>query len=693
MIKQLLESRWPKLLFRSDVIVALAVVSILMIMIIPLPAMLLDLFLSLSITLSLLILVISLYTVRTLDFAVFPSILLTMTLFRLSLNVASTRLILLYGNEGPGAAGSVIQAFGQYVVGGNYVVGIVIFLILVVINFMVITKGAGRVAEVAARFTLDAMPGKQMAIDADLNAGLISDDEARERRQEISQEADFYGSMDGASKFVRGDAIAGIIITLVNIGAGFVIGVLQKGMPIVQAAQNYTILTVGDGLVGQVPALIISTAAGILVTRNTGADDFGSELKEQFTLHPRALWVVAGMLLVFSLIPGLPKIPFMILAVLFGSGAYHLQKKNRLAEAEGEALPEPERPAEIDYQQMLDIDLLELEVGYGLIPFVDAGQGGELLESIHSIRKQFALEMGFIVPPIHIRDNLQLNPNEYGILLKGTRIAQGEILPGNFLAMDPGTVTEPIKGSPTTEPAFGLPALWIPDDRKERAQICGYTVVDCNTVMATHISEIIKKHGHELLGRQEAQNLLDNLSKSYPKLVEELVPNLLPLGNIMKVLQNLLREQVSIRDMRSILETLADHAAQSQDPDTLTEYVRQALGRSICTQHTVDGATLPVLTFDREIEETLREAVHNSGQAGSLILDPGKARVILTALSETVKSWNGGQQPILLCQSTIRLHVKRLTERYLPDLVVLSHNEIAAHLQVKSVATVSANAS
>ncbi len=693
MIAQVMEARWPRQVFRSDVIVAVGLVAILMVMVIPMPPILLDLFLSTSITISLLILVVSLYTVRALDFAVFPSLLLATTLFRLSLNVASTRLILLYGNQGPGAAGTVIESFGQFVVGGNYVVGIVIFLILVVINFMVITKGAGRVAEVSARFTLDAMPGKQMAIDADLNAGLINDDEARTRRKEIAQEADFYGAMDGASKFVRGDAIAGIIITLINIGAGFVIGVLQKGMPAIQAAQNYTILTVGDGLVGQIPALIISTAAGILVTRSAGTSDFGSELKGQFSVHPRAIWVVCGILLLFAAIPGLPKIPFLILALALGGVAYQLQKKVRQAVQKKEsAAPAPVKPEQIDYQQMLGIDLLELEVGYGLIPYVDAAQDGELLQRIHAIRKQFALEMGFIVPPIHIRDNLQLKPNEYGILLKGNRIAQGEILPNHFLAMDPGTATEKLKGTPTTEPAFGLPAIWIPADRKERAQISGYTVVDSNTVMATHISEVIKRHSHELLGRQEAQNLLDNLAKGYPKLVEELVPNLLSLGAVMKVLQNLLREQVSIRDMRTILETLADHAGHSQDPDTLTEYVRQALSRTICAGHTADDGVLPVMTFDRGIEENLQSAVQPAGQGSYLALEPGKARSILNGISETVKAWTGGPQPVLLCPSTIRLHVKRLTERYMPNLVVLSHNEIAPHLKVKSIATVSAHA-
>ncbi|HKL24782.1 MAG TPA: flagellar biosynthesis protein FlhA, partial [Desulfuromonadales bacterium] len=505
---------------RSDLLVSFGLVTILMLMIIPLPPLILDLFLSLSITVSLLILIVSLYTVRPLDFAIFPSLLLTTTLLRLSLNVASTRLILMRGHEGPAAAGSVIRSFGQFVVGGDYVVGIVIFLILVLINFMVITKGAGRVAEVAARFTLDAMPGKQMAIDADLNAGLVSDEEARTRRKEIAREADFYGAMDGASKFVRGDAIAGIIITLVNISAGFIIGVLQRDMPMASAAQSYTILTVGDGLVGQIPALIISTAAGILVTRTAGTGDFGSELKSQFSLHPRALWVVTGILVFFAMIPGLPHLPFLVMGAGFGLMAWRMQKAERLRD---KAAEEPETVHQLEeeenYEQMLGIDLLELEVGYGLIPLVDAAQNGELLLKIRSIRKQFAQEMGFIIPPVHIKDNLQLKPNEYGILLKGVHMGGGEILPDHLLAMDPGTATETLKGLATTEPAFGLPATWIGDDKKDRAMIAGYTVVDCTTVVATHLSEIIKQHGHELIGRQEVQDLLDSVGRNYPKLV------------------------------------------------------------------------------------------------------------------------------------------------------------------------------
>ncbi|KIH78200.1 flagellar biosynthesis protein FlhA [Geoalkalibacter ferrihydriticus DSM 17813] len=692
MLDNLKNFRFVETVVRSDVMVALGLVSILLVMIIPLPTILLDLFLSLNITVSLLILVIGLYTVRVLDFAVFPAILLATTLFRLSLNVASTRLILLNGDQGTDAAGNVIASFGQFVVGGNYVVGIVIFTILVVINFMVITKGAGRVAEVAARFTLDAMPGKQMAIDADLNAGSITEDEARQRRKEIGQESDFYGAMDGASKFVRGDAVAGIIITLINIGAGFVIGVLQKGMPAAEAAQTYTILTVGDGLVGQIPALIISTAAGILVTRTSGMGDFGSELKGQFTLHPRALWVVAGILGGFALIPGLPTLPFMVLSLSLGYVAYRVQQ-GKAAQRESEDQEERDLlPEQSDnYEEMLSIDLLELEVGYGLIPLVDASQEGDLLPRIKSIRKQFALEMGFIVPPVHIKDNLQLKPNEYNILLKGVALAGGEMLPGHFLAMNPGTATETLKGVQTTEPAFGLPAVWISDDKKDRAQIAGYTVVDCTTVVATHISEIIKRHAHELLGRQEVQNLLDNFRKSHPKVVEELVPDLLNLGTVMRVLQNLLREHVSIRDLRSILETLADWAPVSQDPDVLTEHVRRTMARAICAGVVAQDGVLPVLTLARDIEARIQEAVQHSGQGSYLALDPTTAQNILSGLGEVIQQYAGGD-PVLLCPPTIRPHVKRLTERYLPNLMVISHNEVAPDLKIRAVGTVKANA-
>ncbi len=682
------------ILGRSDVMASFGLIAILMIMIIPLPSLMLDFFLATNITLALLILVITLYTVKAVEFSVFPSLLLTATLFRLALNVASTRLILLNGDQGPSAAGTVIQSFGQFVVGGNYVVGLVIFVILVLINFMVITKGAGRVAEVAARFTLDGMPGKQMAIDADLNAGLIDEEGARIRREEVASEAAFHGAMDGASKFVKGDAIAGIIITLVNIGAGFIIGVLQKGMPMAEAAQNYTILTVGDGLVGQIPALIISTAAGLLVTRSTGKEDFGSDLKAQFTTYSIAIWSVAIILFIFALIPGLPFIPFLLLSISLALLGYVIdrQKKREVEEAPVEKQEEPRvRPAE-NYEDMLNVDLLELEVGYGLIPYVDANQDGELLTRIQSIRKQFATNFGFIVPPIHIRDNLQLNPNQYTLSLKGVQIAKAEILPGHFMAMDPGMATETIKGVPTVEPAFGLPAIWIAENKKERAQIAGYTVVDCTTVMTTHLTELIKKHAHELIGRQEVQNLLDNLTKTHPKLVEDLVPALLSLGTIMRVLQNLLKEGVSIRDLRSILETMADYAPMTQDSDILTEYVRHALARTICASLASDGV-VPVLTLASDIERTVQEAIQHREQGSFLAIDPTMAKKILDAIGNAINQFQGGLQAALLVPPQIRPHIKSLTERYYPTLKVLSHNEIAQNLKIKSLGTVKINAS
>ncbi len=677
---------------RSDVVAAFGVVSVVMLMIIPIPPILLDLFLSLNITIALVILVICLYTVKAVEFSVFPSVLLVTTLFRLSLNVASTRLILLHGEEGPSAAGAVILSFGQFVIGGNYVVGIVIFCILVLINFMVITKGAGRVAEVAARFTLDAMPGKQMAIDADLNAGLINEDQARSRRGEISAEAAFHGAMDGASKFVKGDAIACIIITLINIGAGFVIGVLQKGMPMATAAQNYTILTVGDGLVSQIPALIISTAAGLLVTRTTGDRDFGSDLKNQLSKNSVALLVVSIMVMIFALIPGLPFFPFMVLSISLAILSYYIDRQQKVEE--GAAVETPITPparTEENYEQMLNVDLIELEVGYGLIPFVDSAQEGELLTRIQSIRKQFALNNGFIVPPVHIKDNLQLNPNQYTLALKGTKIAEAEILPGHYMAMDPGMVTETIKGVPTIEPAFGLPAIWITEDRKERAQIAGYTVVDCTTVMATHISEVIKQHAHELIGRQEVQGLLDNLAKSYPKLVEELIPTVLSLGTIMRVVQNLLKEGVSIRDLRSILETMADWAPVTQDAHILTEYVRHALSRTISSQLAVEGV-VSVITLAKPVEDTILNSIQHREQGSYLAIDPKTAQVILDSIGEALGLFEGGRRPTLLAAPQIRPHVRSLIERYFPALVVVSHNEIAPNLKVKSLGTVTFDA-
>jgi flagellar biosynthesis protein FlhA len=694
MIGEMIQQRWDRLFLRSDVLVSMGLVMILLVMIIPMPPMLLDLFLALNITIALMILIITLYVQKSLEFSIFPTVLLITTLFRLSLNVASTRLILLYGDTGEFAAGKVIQSFGQFVVGGNYVVGIVVFLILVVINFIVITKGAGRVAEVSARFTLDAMPGKQMAIDADLNAGLINEEQARNRREEITAEADFFGAMDGASKFVRGDAIAGVVITMINICAGFIIGVVQEGMPLMEAAHNYTTLTIGDGLVSQIPALVISTGAGILVSRSGGLGDFGTQLKNQFSFNVRAIWVVGAILLGFALIPGLPFLPFLVLSLLLFGLAYLVHRSLQEAEAaaEPEAAPAEGGEAEENYEQLLSVDLLELEVGYGLIRFVDASQDGELLNRIRSIRKQFALSLGFIMPPIHIKDNLQLKPNEYRLLLKGVPIAQAEMMPGHYMAMDSGNVTEKMRGVETAEPAFGLPAIWISEEKKERAQMAGYTVVDCNTVMATHISEMVKTHAHELLGRQEAQNLLDNMAKTYPKLVEELIPNLMSLGGVLKVLQNLLREGVSIRDLRTILETLADYAGQVQDIDILTEYVRQALSRQISSAMAGEDDTLSIITLDHEVEQMIQSSVQNAGQQGILALEPKKVRSVLEGIGRHLEKFTGGKTPVLLCPPSIRLHVKKLTERYFPGLAVISHNEVAPQVKIQSLGTVTINA-
>ena len=597
----------PAVTKNSDLFMAVAVVAILVFMVIPLPPVILDLLISFNITFAMVILLASMYTLRPLELSAFPSILLLITLFRLSLNVASTRIILIHGNEGSMAAGKVIQAFGNFVVGGNYLVGIIVFIILVVINFMVITKGAGRIAEVAARFTLDAMPGKQMSIDADLNAGLINEQEAKERREEISKEAEYYGAMDGANKFVRGDAIAGIIITLANIIGGLAIGVFQNKMTFGSAAETYTLLTIGDGLVTQIPALIVSTSAGIIVSRAGAESNLGQEVTSQILYQPRAIGITAIVLFGFGIIPGLPLIPFWTLAALAGGLTYVIHRAAQLRmEAEQAAEMLEDVPAPVEHLDSLPmLDTLAIEVGYGLIPLVDADQNGELLDRIKSIRHQMANEIGIIVPPVHIQDNMQLKPGQYSILLKGNEIAGGDLMTNYYLAMNPGEVDEEIDGIPTKEPTYGLPALWIKDSVKESALAKGYTVVDLATVMTTHLSEIVKRHSHEFLGRQEVQQLLDNLKESHPKVVEELIPNLLPLGGVVKVLQNLLREQVPVRDLLAILETLADWAPVTKDLDLLTEYVRQALARTISKMHLAHDGTLPVITLDPGIESAM----------------------------------------------------------------------------------------
>jgi flagellar biosynthesis protein FlhA len=677
----------------SDIYMAVVLIGILSLMIVPLPAFMLDLFLAANITIALTILLVGLYTTQPLDFSVFPSVLLVTTLFRLSLNIASTRLILLHGSEGADAAGSVIKAFGQFVVGGNYVVGSVIFLILVIINFVVITKGAGRVAEVAARFTLDAMPGKQMAIDADLSAGVITEKEAKIRRLKTSREADFYGSMDGASKFVRGDAVAAVLITLTNIIGGFVIGVWQKGMPLDTALANYTLLTIGEGLVAQIPALIISTAAGIIVTRSADENNFGHELTGQFLNYPKAFYVSSGVLFAFALIPGLPHLAFLLISGLALLAGRMAREKVELVEENQEIVkPKSDDEASEQIKSIRPLEMLELEVGYGLVPLVDAAQEGELLERIRSIRKNIAQKMGFIVPPIHIHDNLQLKPYEYSLLIKGAKVGGGE-LNGQLLAMDSGAVTGDIEGLRTTEPVFGLPAIWIKAADKDQAQLNGYTVVENTTIIATHISEIIKKHSHELVGRQELQQLLDNLAANCPKVVEELVPSLLSLGTVLRVIKNLLKENVSIRDLRSIMEILADYAVISKDPEVLTEFVRQALSRFIVDQLKREDDTLCVICLDRQLEEIVAESVQVSEQGSYLAIEPSTAQRILNNIRQAMEKFNQtGSIPVLICSPSIRRHVKKFTERFIANLAVLSHNEIPPNIKIQSLGAVSSDA-
>ncbi len=679
----------------SNLIAAVGVVGILLLMVLPLPSPALDMFLALNITVSLLVFLLSLYVIKPLDFPVFPSMLLLTTLFRLSLNIASTRLILLHGHEGPDAAGHIIMGFGEFVVGGNFVVGGIVFAILVIINFVVITKGSGRIAEVAARFTLDAMPGKQMAIDADLNAGLIDEAEARRRRDEIARESEFYGAMDGASKFVRGEAIAGLIIMAINVIGGFIIGVLQQDMPVSAAAQSYTLLTVGDGLVSQIPALIISTAAGILVSRAASTAGMGREFLKQFASQPQALAVTSGVVFLFGLVPGLPVAPFALLSAGIASLAWFAFKEESKIlgpepeEEEAEVAQEaPEAGSTEEVEQLLAMDMLELEVGYGLIPLVDEEQGGDLLERIRSIRRQFAQEMGLIVPPLHVRDNLQMNPGQYSILIKGIDVASGEIMMGHLLAMNPGDATGEIDGIPTTEPAFGLPAVWITEDQKEHAQMAGYTVVDPSTVVATHLAEVIRSNADELLGRQEVQRLLDALAKVSPKAVEEVTENL-SLGVIQKVLQNLVREKISIRDLLTITETLADYAAMTKDPDILTEYVRQKLGRAIVKPLLTPDGVLPVITVDPSLEDLVRNGIQQTEHGSFLALDPAQAQQIVKSVQAAVEDATvRGFKAVILTNPAIRRHLSKLIERFLPDVSVLSHAEIPGNIRLESIGVV-----
>ena len=675
----------------SDILMAALVVGILVFMILPLPAFILDLLLSFNITLSIVILLVGMYIVHPLQLSAFPTILLLATLFRLSLNIASTRVILLGGMEGTSAAGKVIQAFGSFVVGGNYFVGIIVFLILVIINFMVITKGAGRIAEVAARFTLDAMPGKQMSIDADLNAGLISEDEARKRREDIAREAEYYGAMDGANKFVRGDAIAGIIITLINILGGLTIGVLQNGMAFGDAAQNYTLLTVGDGLVSQIPALIVSTAAGIIVSRAGSESSLGRDITAQVLFQHRAIGIASAVLMGFALIPGLPTLPFLTLAGAAAAVSFVVYKAGQEIQEDQESvdlLPDRQEGAE-NLESLPPLDILSLEVGYGLIPLVDVEQGGELLTRIKSIRHQTADEIGLLVPPIHIQDNMQLQPGEYRILLKGNQIARGELALNHYLAMNPGDAVGQIDGIATNEPTYGLPAVWIKEDHRERAIADGFTVVDLATVMTTHISDVISRHAHELIGRQEVQRMLDHFKQTYPKVVEELIPNLLPLGGVVKVLQNLLKEQVSVRDLLAILETLADWAPMTKDLDILTEYVRQALARAIVRPYVKPDGSLAGVTLEHGVEKAISEAIQRTDHGSFLAMDPRAIEKIVHALGRHIETFAAlNSQPLVLCSAQVRPHFKRLIDRMVPNLAVLSYDEVMNNAQIQTIGSV-----
>lgn len=665
----------------------LLIFMILGMMVLPLPAFLLDMMFTFNIALSIMVLLVSIHTHKPLDFAVFPTVLLLTTLLRLSLNVASTRIVLMEGHTGPDAAGKVIEAFGHYLVGGNYTVGIVVFIILVVINFIVITKGAGRIAEVSARFTLDAMPGKQMAIDADLNAGLIGEEEAGKRRSTIAQEAEFYGSMDGASKFVRGDAIAGILVLFINVIGGLVIGVLQHDLDLGTAAKNYTLLAIGDGLVAQIPALIISTAAGLVVSRVGTDEDIGTQVAGQLFSRPQVLTLTAAIIGLMGLIPGMPHIAFLLLAALLGGGARLLMQRNSRSAAQPQAAPAtaPE-VQDASWDDVMPVDILGLEVGYRLIPLVDKLQDGELLRRIKGVRKKFAQEIGYLPPAVHIRDNLELRPNGYRITLKGVAIGSGEVNIGQYLAINPGSVSGTLPGLATSDPAFGLPAVWVEAGQREIAQTMGYTVVDAGTVVATHLNHLLHAHSAELLGRMEVQQLLDRAAKDTPKLVEDLVPKLLPLSTVQKVLQDLLDESVHIRDMRTIIDALAEHAPRVQDPHELTALVRIALGRAIIQQIWPQAGELQVMALDSGLERLLTQALQSSPNGAGI--EPGLADTLLReAIGATQRQEQIGLTPVLLVPAPVRPLLARFLRRAVPQLKILSHAEVpdSANIKVTSI--------
>nr|WP_207747691.1 flagellar biosynthesis protein FlhA [Clostridium butyricum] len=668
-----------------DVVIAFGVIGIVLMIIIPLPKIMLDLLLALNITISIVIILITMFTTNVLQLSVFPTLLLVTTLFRLGLNISSTRLILTEAD-----AGTIVSAFGDFVIRGNYVVGIIIFLIIVVIQFMVITNGAGRVSEVSARFTLDAMPGKQMSIDADLNSGMIDDAMAKKRRHDLQAEADFYGAMDGASKFVKGDAIAGIIVTIINIIGGIIIGVMFNGMDAGTAAQTYTKLTVGDGLVSQVPALLISTASGILVTRSGNDETFGDTVSNQLTAFPIATGIASAVMLFLGLVPNMPKIPFFVAAVAMGGLTYLLYKEDAAKQVEEviteeEEIMQQERKEPENVMNLISVEAMEVEIGYGLIPLADESSGGDLLQRIASVRRQCAIEMGIVVQPIRIRDNLQLKTNEYIIKIRGTKVVSSELMPSMLLCMDPTGENSDLPGIKTIEPTFGLPAVWINKDQREDAEIKGLTVVDPTTVMVTHLTETIKNHSYELLGRQEVKLIVDNAKEKYSAVVEELIPDLLTIGELQKVLQNLLREKVPIKDIVTIMESLADNARNTRDLEVLTEYVRFSLSRTICNTVVDENRTINVVTLDPVIEDIVANNIQKSVQGSFPTVDPDTTTKILGAIKDTVESvYFYNNQPIILVSPNIRPVFRKLIEMVFPQIMIISLNEVPNDVQINS---------
>ncbi len=681
------------MLARSGLGAPLIVLLMLMMVVLPLPPFLLDLLFTFNIALSLIILLVVIYTRRPLDFAVFPTVLLVATLLRLGLNVASTRVVLLQGHQGSDAAGKVIEAFGEFVIGGNYTVGIVVFVILVIINFVVVTKGAGRVSEVSARFTLDAMPGKQMAIDADLNAGLITQDEARARRLEVAQEADFYGSMDGSSKFVRGDAVAGILILFINIIGGLIVGILQHQLSFAEALHNYTLLTIGDGLVAQLPSLLLSVGSAMIVTRvSSSTQDVGQQFSNQFFNDPRPLGLSAGVVGLLGLIPGMPNVAFLLLASVLAGTSYRIWRRlaDELQRTAGQAPPviAPPEIKELSWDDVMPVDLIGLEVGYRLIPLVDKNQGGQLMSKIKGVRRKLSQELGFLIPSVHIRDNLDLAPNAYRISLLGVTASEAEVLPERLMAINPGQVFGSLKGLAGQDPAFGLEAVWIEPEQKDHAQTLGYTVVDSGAVIATHLSHLLQSHAYRLFGHEEAQQLLASLSKSAPKLAEELVPKTLPLSVLVKVLQNLLQENVPIRDIRTIAETLAEYGGKSQDPGALTALIRSRLGSLILQKINGMEKEVTVMTLDPELEQLLQKILQSAGQEGAGI-EPGLAEQMHKSLEEKTQKFEmEGRSPILLVSSPVRPWLARFVRHTISGLNVLSYSEIPEDRQVKVVATI-----